>query len=106
MNVCMYVCMYVCPYVCMCMYLYVCVCMCMYVCMYVCTSGWIFQKVTAGDKHDIVITRDRPRTDLSQAIITFLTVLPANNRRSNSLLVSYTYILPYMRIRPSAVRRL
>ena len=102
--------MYACPYVCMCMYLYVCVCMCMYVyvcvCMCVCTSGWIFQKVTAGDKHDIVITRDRPRTDLSQAIITFLTVLPANSRRSNTLLVSYTYILPYMRIRPSAVRRL
>ena len=38
--------------------------------------GWIsFQKVTASDKHDVVITRDRPATDLFQALIKFVTVV-------------------------------
>ena len=36
-------------------------------------SDWIFQKVTASD-NGVVITRGIPRTDLSQALIKFVTV--------------------------------
>ena len=36
-------------------------------------SCLIFQKVTASDKHGVGM-RDRPRTDLSQAVRSFVTV--------------------------------